>query len=233
MTKALERQGAHLLGYLLIGGALGATASLLPESERRLWGWSAFEWVVASWVLAFLHQSWIAFFWRSELHFGKISAWMGATGFSIYRMGFVLFGVSRLFMVVPISLATIGSAAIPRPISAGLIIATTPLILWGLYSVLFYLGVTRAFGADHFDPAYRSAGLETRGTFKYFPNTAYTVVLLALYHPGLLWHSRLGLIAAAAHHALVWCHYFCTEKPDMRVIYGDRDEPKTSQRFTS
>lgn len=86
--------------------------------------------------------------------------------------------------------------------------------------VFAYFGITRPFGADHFDPAYRRAPLETRGIFKYVPNSMCVVVLLVLYHPGLLWHSSLGLVAAASHHAFVWCHYFCTERPDMREIYG-------------
>ena len=41
-------------------------------------------------------------------------------------------------------------------------------------------------------------------------------------HPGLFFESKLGLIAAACHHCFVWFHYFCTEKPDLREIYGDR-----------
>ena len=33
---------------------------------------------------------------------------------------------------------------------------------------------------------------------------------LELYH---------GIISALAHHILVWTHYFCTEKPDLKEIY--------------
>ena len=50
----------------------------------------------------------------------------------------------------------------------------------------------------------------------------YTVILLLLYHPGLFFESKLGLIAAACHHCFVWFHYVCTEKPDMGEIYGNR-----------
>jgi hypothetical protein len=100
--------------------------------------------LILSWVFAGLHQGWVWFFWRMELHRGRIRAWFGERGFLLLRVGFVLFASSR------------------------------------------------------------------------------TVVLLVLYHPGLLLHSRLGLIAAAANHVLVWTHYFCTERPDMREIYGPR-----------
>ena len=149
-------------------------------------------------------------------------AWFGPAGFTIFRIGFVAFASCRLLLLIPISMATAETASVPRTLSVGLIVVTTPFILWGLYSVFAYFGANRAFGADHFDPAYRQGILEKRGIFKYIPNSMYTVVLLALYHPGLLWHSWPGLIAAGAHHALVWTHYFCTEKPDMKEIYGAR-----------
>ena len=100
------------------------------------------------------------------------------------------------------------------------LVITIPLSLWGLYCAAFYFGVTRASGADHFIPAYRGARLEKRGIYKYIPNVMYTVVLLAVYHPGLVWQSAQGLAAAAAHHAFVWVHYFCTEMPDLKEIYG-------------
>jgi hypothetical protein len=61
-----------------------------------------------------------------------------------------------------------------------------------------------------------------RGIFRYVPNSMYTVVLLAIYYPGLALQSWPALFVAATHHAFVWCHYFCTEKPDMKEIYPPR-----------
>ena len=220
MFKVFRYQGYHLLLYVAIGAVLYAAVMQFPDGHRKIWGLSAREMILLSWIFAALHQGWVAFFWRTELYLGKISAWFGPAGFKIFRIGFVVFALCRLLLLIPISLATADTAAIPRALSVGLIVVTTPFILWGFYSVFAYFGATRAFGADHFDPAYRQADLEQRGIFKYIPNSMYTVVLLVLYHPGLLWHSWPGLIAAAAHHALVWTHYFCTEKPDMEEIYG-------------
>lgn len=93
-------------------------------------------------------------------------------------------------------------------------------VAFPIYRTVFYFGLSRLVGADHFDPKYRGGSLETRGIFKYIPNSMYTVALLMFYHPGLLCHSTLGVVGAAAQHALVWTHYFCTEKPDMKEIYG-------------
>jgi hypothetical protein len=220
MARVFKHQGYHLLLYVAIGTVLYALVVQLPEGDRRIWGLSAREMIGLSWIFAGLHQGWIVFFWRMEFHFGKIGAWFGRAGFTIFRIGFVTFALGRLLLLIPISLATAGTASIPRALSVALIAVTTPFILWGLYSVFAYFGANRAFGADHFDPAYRGGTLEKRGIFRYIPNSMYTVVLLLLYHPGLFWDSGPGLIAAAAHHAFVWTHYFCTEKPDMREIYG-------------
>lgn len=220
MSRVLRNQGYHLLLYIVIGAVLYAAIMQFPDGRAKIWGLSARDMILLSWIFAGLHQGWIAFFWRTELYTGRISAWLGRAGFSVFRAGFITFASCRLLLLIPISLLTAQTASIPRALSIALIVLTTPFILWGLYSVVAYFGLNRAFGADHFDPAYRHGSLEKRGVFKYIPNSMYTVVLLAIYHPGLLWHSWPGLIAAAAHHTLVWVHYFCTEKPDMTEIYG-------------
>ena len=138
----------------------------------------------------------------------------------MFRVGFVVFGSIRFLTLVPVSAATSDTLPMPPLPAMALIVVTTPFILWGLYSVVVYFGITRAFGADHFDPSYRTLGLEKRGIFRFIPNSMYTVVLVLLYHPGLLFLSLPGLVLALGHHVLVWTHYFCTEKPDMQAIYG-------------
>jgi hypothetical protein len=221
--KLLENQGYHLLAWIVIGVLLYLESRrIIDSSTVRIWNLSAAKWLLASWIFAAFHQGWVWFFWRLELYSGQITSWFGPRGFHLYCIGFALFASVRLISLIPVSMATAGTLLMPRTLSLGLIIVTTPPIIWGLYSVVAYFGVTRAFGADHFDEKYRGGALEVRGIFRYVPNAMYTVVLLALYHPGLLVHSRLGLIAALAHHLLVWTHYFCTERPDMREIYGTK-----------
>jgi hypothetical protein len=129
-------------------------------------------------------------------------------------------GFLRFFPLIPICLATSGTLPIPPAVSFALLAVSTPLILWALYAAVVHFGYTRASGADHFDPAYRQGTFEKKGIYRYVPNAMYSVVLLILYHGGLFWFSALGCVVAAAHHAFVWVHYFCTEKPDIREIYG-------------
>ncbi len=84
-------------------------------------------------------------------------------------------------------------------------------LFWGVYSVFFYFGVNRAMGSDHFRMEVRQKPLEGRGAFRFVPNSMYTLVLLALYHPGLFYESSFGLLLAPLQHMFVWTHYFCTE----------------------
>jgi len=47
--------------------------------------------------------------------------------------------------------------------------------------------------------------------------------LLILWIPGLVFASRAALLAALFHHLYIWVHYFTTEKPDLKRIYGGPD----------
>jgi Phospholipid methyltransferase len=223
MNKTLERQGWHSLAYVVIGAALLLAAWHLPGAHGRgRYGVSAFEWVVFSWILAGLHQGSIAAAWRLELHHGLVSAYLGKRGgFLVHRIVYVLTGGLRLLAVIPISLTTAHTLAVPPWVSIPLLAISMPFTVWGLWCALAYFGLDRAAGVDHFDPA-RRQGFEQRGLYNYIGNVMYTVVLLMLYHPGLVFQSALGLVVAAAHHAFVWVHYWCTEKPDLREIYGQR-----------
>jgi len=220
MQKMLKNQLFHLLGYALLTGALYYLFNDISLTGTLL-GLTAGKWLVLSWICAFMHQFWVALFWRTELYGGHITKKFGKKGFTIYRAGFVALGFVRLFSIIPISYLTRGSLHINPQLSYGIIIFTTPLILWALYSVIFYFGINRAFGADHFSKRYREETLELRGTYRFIPNSMYSVVLLLLYHPALLYLSTEGLAAALIHHIFVWVHYFCTEKPDMDEIYGE------------
>ncbi|MBI2070669.1 MAG: hypothetical protein HYT79_08715 [Elusimicrobia bacterium] len=222
MGKILERQGYHLLGYLLLGSILYWAVLQNPESHGRALSLSTSGLAALSWILAGIFQFGSAIIWRLELHRGYVHRTMGGTGFPLFRFFFAVIIITRMLLVIPISKTSAGTLPIPPALFWILILAPLPLIIWACVSVLLYFGFIRATGADHFDPAYKKRGLETRGIFKYIRNPMYAVILLLLYHPGLYFQSFLGLVAAACHHAFVWCHYFCTEKPDMKKIYGDK-----------
>ncbi len=224
MKKLFKYQGYHLLAYIILGLFLLFICSETEESKKTIWRMTANQWVLFSWIFAGIFQAWIFIFWRLELYYGKIKKWFGNSGFPVFRAGFVLLGSLRLLPIIPISVLTGNTIEINNWISYALILITTPLILWCMYSVTFYFGINRLFGADHFYSKYREGTLEKRGIFKYLPNSIYTVMLLIFYHPGLFFHSSLGLLTALIHHIFVWVHFFCAEKPDMKEIYGKIDK---------
>jgi len=230
MKEIFKYQGYHILIFLLLGGLLYCTTPVYSEGETRIIALSTTQWIWLSWLFAGIFQFWVALFWRLELYGGRISAWWGLAGFTIYRAGYVVFGLLRFLSIIPIALSSRHTASVPAWISLPFLALTIPLSLWGLYCAIFYFGITRASGSDHFSSVYRRANPEKRGLYKYIPNVMYSVVLLALSHPGLIWQSAPGLIAAAAHHAFVWAHYFCTEKPDYREIYEQRPIAADSSR---
>ena len=49
----------------------------------------------------------------------------------------------------------------------------------------------------------------------------YLIVLPVFCVPGLLWGSVAATALGVFHYLYVWVHYYCTELPDMTVIYGD------------
>ena len=59
-----------------------------------------------------------------------------------------------------------------------------------------------------------------KGIFKYTSNGMYKYVFLLLWIPGILFQSKAALLAALFQHIYIWIHYYFTELPDMKFIYG-------------
>jgi hypothetical protein len=96
-----------------------------------------------------------------------------------------------------------------------------PVIAYTGFSVVHYFGLQRAAGLDHFEQSYREMPMENRGIYKYTDNAMYVIAMAATYYPGLLLGSSAALLIAAFNHLFIWVHYYCTEKPDMGLIYGN------------
>ena len=82
-----------------------------------------------------------------------------------------------------------------------------------------YFTLERAYGIDHFDKNYNEPYVKG-GIFKYTNNGMYIFGLMALYLPGLILLSNTALIVALFQHTYIWVHYYFTERPDMKKIYG-------------
>jgi protein-S-isoprenylcysteine O-methyltransferase Ste14 len=221
MKNILKYQGYHLVIYVILGLTVFEYSNRinLPYSET-IFSYNVHEWLIISIILAGIHQIWVLLFYRLELFYGRISKIFGKSGFLIYSFGFGLFGLSRFLGLIFVAQLSSDTLTLKPSIANIIILILVPFVLWTFYSVKTYFGIKRALGADHFDSKYRGSPLEKRGIFKYISNSMYGVGLLILYFPGLWYLSSIGLILGLFHYLLVWTHYFCTEKPDMKKIYG-------------
>jgi protein-S-isoprenylcysteine O-methyltransferase Ste14 len=69
--------------------------------------------------------------------------------------------------------------------------------------------------------AVRAHLLGIRGAFAWTSNAMYAIVFLGLWAIALYTGSWAALAAALFQHAYIWVHYYCTEEPDMELIYGN------------
>jgi len=227
MSKAqriLEKQLAHV-GCLavLVLGVWGA--SRLPGfSEGRLLGLSTDGWAALCVANAIAHQVFVWICWRLELHAGALTRRLGANAFASYAVVFAILICARPLLVSALAVSNAGTLPLDPTVATTLsLVLALPLLYLG-YSVRRYFGFRRAFGADHFDPAYRDAKLVRAGIFRFTPNAMYVCGFFALWIPALLGRSVAACAIALFSHLYIWVHYYCTEKPDMRVIYGSASE---------
>jgi hypothetical protein len=219
MSKLFERQFHHLLllALLLAGVSLAARGEVLHGFDL---GHSTYFWLWLSIVAPILHQVYVWLAWRLQLHHGLLEKWLGKRAFAVYAAGFALFLIAHAFTLIELA----NSNAYTLPISPvlGYSLALVCALLAGYtgYSVARYFGFERAAGLDHFEASYRKKPLVRQGIFRLTPNAMYTFGFLAAWIPGFMWLSQAALLSALFSHLYIWVHYYCTELPDMRCIYG-------------
>jgi protein-S-isoprenylcysteine O-methyltransferase Ste14 len=154
------------------------------------------------------------------LHDGALSRWFGEKAFVLYAVFFSVLIVARPLFAFSLGWANRGTLAIDPWLGYGLSLLLVAPVIFMMYSIVHYFSFRRAFGIDHFDPAYRTTPLIRQGIFKCSPNSMYVFGFLALWIPAFLFQSVAALVIAAFSHAYIWVHYYATEKPDMARIYG-------------
>jgi hypothetical protein len=184
------------------------------------WGYLGEPYPAAFWVaVAFpvVHQIYVWLAWRLELKNGATSRTLGFQGYVV--LFFVLF-TGRFLSLVTLAWLDRGSLGLglwPRAILTAL------LVLPGIYamvSVKKYFGMTRASGADHFDPRYRDMPLVEKGIYRFTSNGMYLYAFLLFWAIAVGINSSAALLVAAFSHAYIWVHHLATEKPDMEYLYG-------------
>jgi hypothetical protein len=215
-----EGQLLHLTCLLVLLAGVDAL-SVLPAVNTGEWlGVSASTWL---WLVVFdavVHQIYVWFCWRTELHSRLLSRIFGKHAFSVYAIGFTVVGGLRPFLAAGLAIANSGT--LPLSPLLGYLIAlllAIPVAYLG-YSVKRYFGFRRAFGIDHFETAYTIAPMVKQGIFRFTNNGMYVYGFLLIWIPVFVWQSAGALVAAVFSHLYIWVHYYATERPDMRRIYN-------------
>ena len=215
-----EKQWLHslFLVALLVGVAL--VSRLDRVQTGQLWGVSTPVWLWLAVTLPIVHQVFVWFCWRTQLHGSWLTGVLGDLGFPVYAAGFSVLGIARVVVVFILALANRDTLAVNLTALRILAIAAAIPTVYLFYSVKRYFGFKRALGIDHFDPSYRSVPFVRKGIFRFTRNGMYTYGFLLLWIPALWYASPAALCVALFNHLYIWVHYYATELPDMKCIYG-------------
>lgn len=213
------RQIQHVILLLLLLVGLW----LLLDEATLIGSWLGLPtsvWLTIAIMVPIVHQVYVWLIWRQELLYGRITQLFGANAFTYYAIGFTIFFVSRLLSIIALALSNRDSLALSPTLAYLLTLICLIPAIYTMYSVRKYFGFKRAYGMDHFDPSYRTMPFVSQGIFRYTGNAMYLFGFLLLWAPGLLLLSKAALLAALFNHLYIWVHYYCTELPDIRAIYG-------------
>lgn len=220
MSFFFHRQAWHLLAVLILVPAAWLLA--FPHLDNGAWlDFTATKWFWATMIVSIVHQVVIWVVFRLQLGWAMLTRLFGKADLWIWGMIFLPLFVGRVITLVGLARATQDTLALPRPMAVGLAVLLIIPALYTVWSVLRYFGLTRAMVGDHFRVRYRQMPLENRGIFNYSSNAMYAFGFSALWAIALFNLSTPALVVAGFQHVYIWVHYYCTEKPDMEIIYGD------------
>jgi hypothetical protein len=206
----------QLAQLLVLAGLVALAVPVAPEDPR------ARGWYVAALALCALHHLWVSVGWRLELHARLVSRTLGhPRGFRGFQVGFATLALARVAAVWGLAYVDRDTLALPRALAWPLAAVCLAIATWLLVSVHRHFGMERAFGVDHWEPdRYRGVPFVRRGIHRLTPNAMYTFAPTILLAPVLFLGSGAALAATVFNTAYLWTHYVCTEKPDLRTIYG-------------
>lgn len=221
MQLILERQWLHAVVLAALIAVLALTSDLDGIQAGMLWGINTPEWFWLAVALAIVHQVYVWFCWRTQLHGNWLTRVLGKFSFPLYAVGFSTLGISRVVAVFVLAISN--RDTLPVKHTALRILAIIALIpaVYLFYSVKRYFSFRRAFGIDHFDEGYRSLPFVRKGIFRFTRNGMYIYGFLLLWVPALWYASLAALCVALFNHVYIWVHYYSTELPDMKRIYGE------------
>lgn len=189
-------------------------------NDGAVLGVSDWIWFWTGIGLAVVHQLFVWVSWRVQLGWGLWTRWFGRNDMFVFGCLFFPLVLARPIVILLLGVADFGSLGL-SPLTYGLM-GTVLLIpsLYTLWSVLRYFGFRRTMGGDHFRKRFQEKPLVDQGIFYVCSNAMYVFGLLLLESLAVYTNSRAALVLGLFQHVYVWVHYYGTEKPDMKLIYG-------------
>ena len=211
-----KRQIWHLGGTIVLF-YIGAQLVDLDSNTKTFLGISALSWFMIAMSVPIIHQAYVWICWRSELCWQSISNTIGFKGYVI------LFFILIILRLSAIVLCFVDYGSLYKPGWLAWILSIILFIpgAYTMYSVKKYFGFLRAAGADHFDLKYKDMSFEKRGIFKWTPNAMYTFAIGIPFTFAVATGSQSMFVVAIYTYISVWLHYFCTEREDFKIIYGN------------
>ncbi len=221
MNDITEKQGWHFLAVMALTGlCFIILQSDAGFSAGRLWGVESSTWFWLAVFVAIFHQLFVWAAWRLQLSTKWVTNTFPQSGFAAYLVIFFILIFTRLLFMIFTAISNRGTITIQDGIKWPLVVLFTILVIWLFYSVIRYFGFKRAAGADHFFAEYRKLPLVKEGIFKYTDNGMYIFGFLIFWLIAIFFESKAALLLAGFNHIYIWVHYYCTELPDMKRIYG-------------
>lgn len=219
MSYFFHRQLWHLLSLFVLVPATWLLARTFLDDVRWL-GLTNTSWFWLSIGLAVVHQVvvWIVF--RLQIGWATLTRIFGQADLIVWGFLFQVLLTGRIVAVIGLAQTTQNTLPVPRTLAMVVAFILLVPFVYLIWSVFRYFGLVRAMVGDHFRIKYRQMPLEDRGIFRYSSNAMYTFGFLVLWAIGLIHLSIPALLLAAFNHIFIWIHYYCTEKPDMKIIFG-------------
>ena len=188
------------------------------ETNPIFFGISTKSWFLLSMMTPLFHQVFVWLCWRSELCWKTIS---NSIGFRTYAIIFFILLIIRILFGIGLAFVDYKTWFTPGWIEW--IISSFFFIpfFYTIYCVKKYFGFDRAAGIDHFDQNYKNIPFERRGIFKWTPNAMYIFAIPVIFGFAFSSGSKAMFVYATYTVISIWLHYFCTEKEDFKVIYGN------------
>jgi hypothetical protein len=221
MKKIFEKQCQHLITLAVLLPCVYAASRIEGFLHGKFLGISTQTWFWLSITVPVIHQIVVIFTWRGQLHYNLMTRWFGDKAFKVWGIGFMALLVARPLSVIGLAIANRTTIPISPLIGITLALICMIPIIYLAYSIHQYFSIERALGIDHFEPEkYKDMPFIRDGIFRWTPNAMYKFGLLVLWVPGLLLLSKSALLSAFFSHIYIWTHYYFTELPDIRHIYG-------------